>query len=75
MYASTNDETTEQFRTLYNEKVCDLYNSPTTVRAVKYRWLQWAEHVQTRNAYRILMGKYLLKRPPKEHREITLKLC
>jgi hypothetical protein len=38
-----------------------LYSSPNTVRIIKTRRMRWAGHVarmgETRNAYRILVGK------------------
>jgi len=30
---------------LHNEELCDLYRSPSTVRIVAFRQLQWARHV------------------------------
>lgn len=51
----------EQFRILYNEKLCDLYRSSHIVRIVKFRRLQWAGHVvtmgETSNVYRLSVGK------------------
>lgn len=46
---------------LYNKEFCELYITPSNVTVVKYRRLQWADHVarmrQTRNSNRIIMGK------------------
>ena len=44
-----------------------MYSSPNIIRNLKSRRLRWAEHVartvQSRNAYRVLVGKPEGKRP------------
>jgi hypothetical protein len=46
---------------LHNEELHNLYSSPNIIRMIKSRKLRWAGHVvrmgETRNAYRILVGK------------------
>jgi hypothetical protein len=46
---------------LHNEKLHDLYSSPSVIRMIKSRRMRWAGHVarmgEKRNAYRILVGK------------------
>jgi hypothetical protein len=41
--------------------MCNLYSSPNIIRMIKSRKMRWAGHVvrmgETRNAYRILVGK------------------
>jgi hypothetical protein len=48
---------------LHNKELCELYMTPSIVTVVKYRRLQWANHIarirQTRNSYRIFMGNFL----------------
>jgi hypothetical protein len=51
----------------YNEKLHDLYSSPSIIRIIKSRRKRWVEHVarmgENRNAYRLLVGKPEEKRP------------
>jgi hypothetical protein len=54
------DEVDGQFNISHNEKLRDLYQSPSILRRVKSGRLRWAEYssdVDTRNACRILDGK------------------
>jgi hypothetical protein len=48
-------------RKLHNEKLHNLYSSPSLIRMVKSRRMRWAGHVarmgERTNAYRILVGK------------------
>jgi hypothetical protein len=50
-----------------NEELHNLYFSPNIIRMIKPRRMRWAGHVarmgETRNAYRILVGKPEGKRP------------
>jgi hypothetical protein len=52
---------TKEWRKLHNEELHNLYSSPNIIRIIKSRRMRWAEHVarigETRNAYRILVGK------------------
>jgi hypothetical protein len=58
------DKVTGDWRKLHNE---ELYSSPNIIRMIKSRKMRWAGHVgrmgDTRNAYRILVGKPEGKRP------------
>jgi hypothetical protein len=49
------------WRKLHNEELHNLYSSPNIIRMIKSRKMRWAGHVarmgETRNAYRILVGK------------------
>jgi hypothetical protein len=51
----------------YNEELHNLYSSPDIIRMIKSMRMRWAGHVagtgETRNAYRILVGKPEGKRP------------
>jgi hypothetical protein len=55
------------WRKLHNEELHNLYSSPSIIRMIKSRKMRWAEHVarmeETKNAYRILVGKQEGKRP------------
>jgi hypothetical protein len=58
---------TGDWRKLHNEELHYLYSSPNIIRMIKSRRMLWAQHVarmgETRNAYRILVGKQQGKRP------------
>jgi hypothetical protein len=60
-------EITRGWRKLHNEELHDLYSSPSVIRIIKSRRMRWAGHVarmgETRNAYRLLVGKPEGKRP------------
>jgi hypothetical protein len=55
------------WRKLHNEGLHNLYSSPNIIRIFRSRRMRWAGHVaqmgETRNAYRILVGKPERKRP------------
>ena len=57
----------ENGESLHNAELHALYSSPNIIRSLKSRRLRWAGHVarmeQSRNAYRVLMGKPESKRP------------
>jgi hypothetical protein len=52
---------TGEWKKLPNEKLNDLYSSPTIVRVIKSRRIRWAGHVvrmgKGRGVYRVLVGK------------------
>jgi hypothetical protein len=52
---------------LHNEKLHNLYSSPSIIRIVKSRWMKWAGQVEQmgekRNVYRLLVRKPEGKRP------------
>jgi hypothetical protein len=58
---------TGDWRKLHNEELHNLYSAPNIIRMIKSRRMRWAGHVarmgETRNAYRILVGKPEGKRP------------
>ena len=58
-----------------------MYSSPNLIRSLKSRRLRWEGHVagieQSRNAYRVLVGKPEGKRPlgrPRRRREDDIKM-
>ncbi|KAJ4425913.1 hypothetical protein ANN_27539 [Periplaneta americana] len=60
------DELTGEWRKLHNKELHALYSSPDIIRNIKSRRLRWAGHVarmgESRNAYRVLVGRLEGKR-------------
>ena len=67
IFGPRRDEVTGGSRRLHNEKLNDLYSSPSIVRVIKSRRMRWAGHVarmgEEREVYRVLVGKPEGKRP------------
>jgi hypothetical protein len=67
VFGPKRDEVTGDWRKLHNEKLHYLYSSPNIIRMIKSRRMRWTKHVaqmrETRNAYRIFVGKSEGKRP------------
>ena len=67
IFGAKKDEITGEWRKLHNAELNALYSSPNIIRSLKSRGLRWAGHVahmdQSRNAYRVLVGKPEGKRP------------
>ena len=67
IFGAKKDEITGEWRKLHNPELHALYSSPNINRSLKSRRLRWAGHVarmeQSRNAYRVLVGKPEGKRP------------
>jgi hypothetical protein len=61
------DEVTGEWRKVHNEKLHDLYSSPSIIRIIKSRRMIWAVHVARmgtkRNWYMLLVGKSERKGP------------
>ncbi|KAJ4448532.1 hypothetical protein ANN_10550 [Periplaneta americana] len=75
------DEVTEEWRKLHNAELHALYTSPDIIRNIKSRRLRWAGHVarmgESRNAYRVLVGRPEGKRPlgrPRRRWEDNIKM-
>ncbi|KAJ4427899.1 hypothetical protein ANN_23907 [Periplaneta americana] len=75
------DEVTGEWKKLHNAELHALYPSPDIIRNIKSRRLRWAGHVasmgESRNAYRVLVGRPEGKRPlgrPKRRWEDNIKM-
>ncbi|KAJ4438799.1 hypothetical protein ANN_14751 [Periplaneta americana] len=81
IFAAKRDEVTEEWRKLHNTELHALYSSPDIIRDIKSRRLRWAGHVarmgESRNAYRVLVGRPERKRPlgrPRRRWEDNIKM-
>ncbi|KAJ4448787.1 hypothetical protein ANN_00178 [Periplaneta americana] len=67
IFGAKRDEVTGEWRKLHNAELHVLYSSPDIIRNIKSRRLRWAGHVvgmgESRNAYRVLVGRPEEKRP------------
>ncbi|KAJ4434341.1 hypothetical protein ANN_22900 [Periplaneta americana] len=75
------DEVTGEWRKLHNAELHALYTSPDIIRNIKSRRLRWAGYVvcmgESRNAYRVLVGRPEGKRPlgrPRRRWEDNIKM-
>jgi hypothetical protein len=61
------DEVTGGWKKLHNKELHSLYSSPSIIRMIKSRRMEWAGHIarmgEKRNAYRISVGKPEGNRP------------
>ncbi|KAJ4443576.1 hypothetical protein ANN_05250 [Periplaneta americana] len=66
IFGAKRDEVTGEWRKLHNTELHALYSSPDIIRNIKSRRLRWAEHAsrmgESRNAYRVLVGRPERKR-------------
>jgi hypothetical protein len=56
IFGSKMDEITEEWRELHNEKLNDLYRSPSIVRVIKSRRMRWTGHVVHMGDRRVAYG-------------------
>jgi len=67
IFGPKRDEVTGEWRKLHNEKLNDLYSSPSIVRVIKSRRMRCVGHVTRmrarRGVYRVLVRKLEGKRP------------
>ncbi|KAJ4444527.1 hypothetical protein ANN_06321 [Periplaneta americana] len=67
IFGAKRDEVTGEWRKLHNAELYALYSSPDIIRNIKSRRLRWAGHIarmgESRNAYRVLVGRSEGKRP------------
>jgi hypothetical protein len=61
IFGPKRNEVAGGWRKLYNEKLHNLYSSPSIIRVIKSSRMRWTGYVvqmgKRRNAYRILVGK------------------
>jgi hypothetical protein len=61
IFGPKRDEVIGGWRKLHNEKLHNLYCSPSMIRIIKSRRMRWAGHIdrigEKRKAYRVLVGK------------------
>ncbi|KAJ4439539.1 hypothetical protein ANN_07663 [Periplaneta americana] len=84
IFGAKRDEVTGEWRKLHNTELHALYSSPDIIRNIKsrrLRSLRWAGHVarmgESRNAYRVLVGRPEGKRPlgrPRRRWEDNIKM-
>ncbi|KAJ4431914.1 hypothetical protein ANN_20520 [Periplaneta americana] len=81
IFGAKRDEVTGEWRKLHNAELHALYTSPDIIRNIKSRRLRWAGHVasmgESRNAYRVLVGRPEGKRPlgrPRRRWEKNIKM-
>ncbi|KAJ4450651.1 hypothetical protein ANN_02080 [Periplaneta americana] len=81
IFGAKRDEVTGEWRKLHNTELHALYSSPDIIRNIKSRRLRWAGHVarmgESRNAYRVLVGRLEGKRPlgrPRRRWEGNIKM-
>ncbi|KAJ4429209.1 hypothetical protein ANN_26212 [Periplaneta americana] len=81
IFGAKRDEVTGEWRKLHNAELQALYLSPDIIRNIKSRRLRWAGHVarmgESRNAYRVLVGRPEGKRPfgkPRRRWEDNIKM-
>jgi hypothetical protein len=67
IFGPKKDGVTGGWRKLHNGELHNLYSSPSIIRIIKSTRMRWAGHVarmgETRNVYRLLVGKTEGKRP------------
>ncbi|KAJ4449906.1 hypothetical protein ANN_01313 [Periplaneta americana] len=81
IFGAKRDEVTREWRKFNNTELHALYSSPDIIRNLKSRRLRWAGHVarmgESRNAYRVLVGRPEGKRPlgrPRRRWEDNIKM-
>ncbi|KAJ4441711.1 hypothetical protein ANN_11569 [Periplaneta americana] len=81
IFGAKRDEVTGEWRKLHNTELHALYSSPDIIRNIKSRRLRWLGHVasmgESRNAYRVLVGRPEGKRPlgrPRRRWEDNIKI-
>ncbi|KAJ4428782.1 hypothetical protein ANN_25775 [Periplaneta americana] len=81
IFGAKKDEVTGEWRKLHNTELQALYSSPDIIRNIKSRRLRWAGQVarmgESRNAYRVLVGRPKGKRPlgrPRRRWEDNIKM-
>ena len=72
IFGPKRDDVTVEWIKLHNEELNDLCSSPNIIRVIKWRIMNWTEHLvrmgERRDVYRVLLGKSGGKRPLGRHR-------
>ncbi|KAJ4438974.1 hypothetical protein ANN_14928 [Periplaneta americana] len=81
IFGAKRDEVTGEWRKLHNTELHALYSSPDIIRNIKSRRLRWTGYVahmgESRNGYRVLVGRPEGKRPlgrPRRRWEDNIKM-
>ncbi|KAJ4439591.1 hypothetical protein ANN_07718 [Periplaneta americana] len=81
IFGAKRNEVTGEWRKLHNAQLHALYSSPDIIRNIKSSNLRWAGHVarmgESRNSYRVLVGRPEEKRPlgrPRRRLEDNIKM-
>ncbi|KAJ4444111.1 hypothetical protein ANN_05900 [Periplaneta americana] len=81
IFGAKRDEVTGEWRKLHNTELHGWYTSSGIIRKIKSRRLRWAGHIarmgESRNAYRVLVGRPEGKRPlgrPRRRWEDNIKM-
>jgi hypothetical protein len=81
IFGPKRDDITREWRKLHNEELNNIYYSPNVIWVIKSRRMRWAGHVahmgESRDVYRVLMGKPEGKRPlvrPRHRWEDNIKM-
>ncbi|KAJ4441865.1 hypothetical protein ANN_11725 [Periplaneta americana] len=81
IFGAKRDEVTGEWRNLHNAELHAMYYSPNIMTNIKSRRSKWAGHVarigESRNAYRVLVGRPEGKRPlgrPRPRCEENIKM-
>ncbi|KAJ4425785.1 hypothetical protein ANN_27410 [Periplaneta americana] len=81
IFGAKRDEVAGEWRKLHNTELHALYSSPDIIRNIKSRRSRWAGHVarmgESRNVYRVLVGRPAGKRPlgrPRRRWEDNIKM-
>ncbi|KAJ4444178.1 hypothetical protein ANN_05968 [Periplaneta americana] len=81
IFGAKRDDVTGEWRKLHNTELHAFYSSPDVIRNINSRRLRWAGHLarmgESRNAYRVLVGRPEGKRPlgmPRRRWEDNIKM-
>jgi hypothetical protein len=67
IFGHKGDEVREEWRKLHNDKLNDLYPSPTVIQVIKSRRIRWVGHMarkgDRRGVYKVRVHKVLVEKP------------
>jgi hypothetical protein len=67
IFGPRRDWVTEEWRKLHNEKLHDLYSSPSIIRIIKSRRMRWAGHVNIWGRRGTRIGYWLESQKERDH--------